>query len=107
MADSQRFAVKPDEIRIAASAQAEFGRFRAGFTSRGLALDHVISLHQKHVRRMLNEHLISAHLSGILLTDIEDFDLTLVDINFPLLEQREVGLFSRKSAALIVQLLNK
>lgn len=100
------YETKPAKIGMAQSAWEEFQRLRDDSADQEQALDYIKTLHVSHVRKLLAADLLCGD-GALIVTDIPDFDLSLVDAHFPSLNVREVTLFSKLGATYVVDILTK
>ena len=104
MIDPHIFETPPDSIAIAQSAWEEWQRF-VGDRSENDALRQLIAIHVKHIHDIVLP-VVKREKSncGVFVTDIKGFELSLIDAHFPLLGERNVGIYLRSS---VTPLLNQ
>jgi hypothetical protein len=100
------YSIRPEKIAMGESAWEEFQRLRDHCDDLDDALDYVLDTHMQHVRNLLAEDQLSQP-GAVIVTDIPEFDLSLVDAHFPALNQRQVTLFSKASATMIAHTLTR
>lgn len=100
------YETKPRKIGMAQSGWEEFQRLRDDCDDHGQALDYISRLHVEHVRKLIAADALRGD-GALIVTDIPDFDLALVDAHFPSLKTREVTLFSKHGATLVIDILMK
>lgn len=100
------YLAEPKKIGMAQSGWDEFVRLRDLSDSHNAALDYIKRLHVEHVRKLLAADALRGD-GALIVTDIPDFDLSLVDAHFPSLKTREVTLFSKLGATLVTDILTK
>ena len=88
------FTVTPEHIDIMPSAQAEWTRYK-GDDSEADALERIMQPHLEHAREQA-ANLPGDADGGILITDIDGYDLSVLDAN--LNGRRDVYIFSRGAA---------
>ena len=97
------YAHKPKHFSVAQSAWDTYVQFRAEMSDRD-AQERILDLHLAHVRRLLAADKIHGD-GAVIVTDIPDFDLALVDAHFPTLNERQVTLFSKAGATVVMNAL--
>jgi hypothetical protein len=99
------YSVRPERISMGHTAWDEFQRLRAEYGDNNTqAMDYVVDIHMDHISRLLTRDELSEY-GALIVTDIPEFDLSLVDAHFPTLNQRQVSLFSKSSATMIAHTL--
>lgn len=100
------YTERPAKIAMAESGWEEFKRLRDLSADETQALDYIALLHVEHVRKMVAADQIRGD-GALIVTDIPDFDLSLVDAHFPSLKARQTTLMSRTGASIVVDILTK
>jgi len=98
------YETEPQTVAVAESAMAEWKRYQ-GKRGREVAMQALIALHMDHIRSILATQDIPPAMGGMFVTDVPEFDLSIVDANFPTLRERHVSLFTRKGVEVMMQLL--
>ena len=99
------YSIRPEKIALGQSAAEEFQRLRDHCDDLEDALDYVIDLHIEHVSRLLTRDELS-EFGALIVTDIPEFDLSLVDAHFPALNERQTTLLSKAGATIVVHTLS-
>jgi len=94
----------PQTVAVAETALKEWKRYQ-GKRNRTVAMQALIALHMDHIRSILAAQDIPPAMGGMFVTDVPEFDLSIVDANFPMLRERHVSLFTRKGVEVMMQLL--
>lgn len=102
--DEQKFTDALKHPKIGETAQAEWLRYR-GDVSQSAAILGILAQHTAHLDAVYKDGVVSPTDDGVFITDIPDYDLTVVDAYFPTLNQRQVGIFSRKVAEQVGQVM--
>jgi len=102
--NEQVFADALKHPRIGETARVEWERYR-GDVSQAAAVLGMMAQHTAHLAAVYRDGVVSPTDDGVFITDIPDYDLTVVDAYFPSLNQRQVGIFSRKVALQVGQVM--
>lgn len=99
------YETKPKKMGMAASAWDAYVAFREEMTD-AEAQEQIKTIHQAHVRKLIAADMLRGD-GALIVTDIPDFDLSLVDAHFPSLNTRECTLFSKRGATLVIDILTR
>lgn len=101
------FETRPKNVEVMATAQAEWARWVASKTDGLAAMREALDIHMAHVARMNAERPLDEYAGALIITDIEGYDLALVDAHFPAFDERLVQVFTRRGVEIILQMVNK
>lgn len=92
-------------MAIAESAWEGYKAFREELTDVD-AQQRIKLLHTAHIRKMIAGDMLAGD-GAVIVTEIANFDLSLVDAHFPGRQQRQVTLLSRLGADFIISVLSR
>ena len=102
--NEQVFADALKHPKMGESAQAEWLRYR-GERSEEDALIALMLTHLAHIETVRKQGKIDKHDDSVFLTDIPDYDLAVIDAYFPSVNKRMVGIYGRKTAVYVMQIM--
>lgn len=97
MDEVQLFSSLPNMLNVASVVLGEWETYHGGRSTED-TLEAVMKVHKEHIGKLRARGEFTGSLAGIVITPIPDTDMAIIDVDFPTLNERFIGILSRKGA---------